>query len=100
MSARIFCKHGWQYDTDCRLEKTSVGARIVIAPPIAPLPPYSLADGGGGHGHHKVRKANRFSFRMAYLGKAVRWLRRNRERLQREARRRQSWEYRLTRISR
>jgi hypothetical protein len=73
MSARLFCKHGWQYDTDCRLEKTSVGAQVVIAPAIAPLPGYSR-EPGCCRRIHPV--SNPGSFRRAYLGKAVRWLRR------------------------
>ena len=72
MSARLFCKHGWQYDTDCRLEKTSVGAQVVIAPPLAPLPRYSREPGKG----RPRPVGNPGSFRRAYLGKEVRWLRR------------------------
>jgi len=49
MSARIFCKHGWRYDTDCRLEKTAQGAEINIAPPLPPLERYSREPGQCRH---------------------------------------------------
>jgi len=73
MSARIFCKHGWRYDTDCRLEKTAKGAEINIAPPLPPLERYSREP---GQCRHCGPVSNPGSFRRAYLGKAVRWLRR------------------------
>ena len=79
MSIRLFSKFGWSYDTDCRLTKTP--QRISTTPsPTLPLvlPPHALANGGGGHGHHKVKRSNRKSFRKAFLGKAVRWFLRNR----------------------
>ena len=73
MSARLFRKHGWQYDTDCRLEKTAGRVQTVIAPPILPLPPYIREPGQCRRFKHV---SNPGSFRRAYLSKAVRWLRR------------------------
>jgi hypothetical protein len=81
MSIRLFSKFGWSYDTDCRLTKMPQRIGVTVAPTLTlVLPPYSLANGGGGHGHHKIKRANRKSFRASYLGKAVRWFTRNRVR--------------------
>ena len=78
MSIRLFSKFGWSHDTDCRLTKTPQRIGVTVAPTLPlVLPPHALANGGGGHGHHRVKRSDRKSFRKAFLGKAVRWFRRN-----------------------
>jgi len=73
--SRQFRKHGWQHDSDCRLEKTAIGVSIVVSPPLPWVPPHSLADGGGSGGHYR---AQRGAWKPAFLSKAIRWFRRHR----------------------
>ena len=69
---RLFLKHGWQTDTDCRLVYRPPGIGLVIAPPIPTLPPYRYEGPGFGRGGRQG--GNPGSFRKCYLRKAVRWM--------------------------
>lgn len=70
---RVYRKHGWQHDTDCRLVVSGppTRVRLEVAPPVLPSVPEPGKSRGGKY------RANPGSFRKSYLGKAVRWLKRH-----------------------
>jgi len=70
--SRRYTKFGWQSDTDCRLIKDLERQLLVIAPPLLPPEP-CLIEPGTGRGRWRGTPG---AFRWAYLGKAIRWLRR------------------------
>lgn len=73
MTTRYYRKNYWQADSDCHwINFAGRAQRLVIARLIPEPEPYSREPG-----LMKVRRpGQRGAFRYAYLGKAVRWLRR------------------------